>query len=36
MDSVAQQWDEIVQKRGKDQQKEFYDSFQASAKSIGL
>jgi len=36
MDSVAQQWDEIVQKRGVDQQKEFYTAFLNSAKSIGL
>jgi multiple sugar transport system substrate-binding protein len=36
MDSVAQQWDDIVEKRGKDQQKAFWTGFQASAKSIGL
>jgi hypothetical protein len=36
MDSVAQQWDDIVAKRGKDQQKAFWTGFQASAKSIGL
>ncbi|MEA2319217.1 MAG: multiple sugar transport system substrate-binding protein [Solirubrobacteraceae bacterium] len=36
MDSVAQQWDEIVQKRGLKQQQEYYTAFQNSAKSIGL
>lgn len=36
LDAAAKQWSEIVDKRGKEEQQEFYNSFLASAKRLGL
>jgi ABC-type glycerol-3-phosphate transport system substrate-binding protein len=36
LDAVASQWSDIVDKRGKDQQKAFYSSFLKSAQQLGL
>jgi multiple sugar transport system substrate-binding protein len=36
LDSVAEQWSENVEKRGKEEQQEYYTSFLASAKRLGM
>jgi multiple sugar transport system substrate-binding protein len=36
LDAAAQQWGDIVEKRGKDEQKEFYDSFLQAGQKLGL
>jgi hypothetical protein len=33
---VAEQWSENVEKRGKEEQQEYYTSFLASAKRLGM